>query len=91
VETWYLELHSPGAATGEIQLVCHLIDRKHFLKHVHGFVGGRFNTGIVARPQAAVSVSSVSSSTSGRTDCGMEVSVTWTVWMELPATTVISY
>ena len=35
--------------------------------------------------------SSVSSSTSGRSDCGMDVSLTCTVCIELPATTVMIY
>src|SRR6185503_18772365 len=41
--------------------------------------------------QMAVSVSSVNSSTKGRSASGMAVSLTCIVWIELPATTVMTY
>src|SRR5215213_4880907 len=41
--------------------------------------------------QAVASANSVNSSTNGRKDSGMDVSLTCTLWIEFPATTVISY
>src|SRR5258705_12325047 len=42
-------------------------------------------------PRVVAFAISVRSSTSGRSDCGMDVSLTCTVWMEFPATTVMRY